>query len=88
MAKEKEYTNSPKMGEVEKNQLDSTGTFLIVNVEDKWRIGMAGRWMTKELFATPEDAEKYIQSKPWELIMNLAGVVAEYLYTVKNNPEK
>ena len=80
--KSKEYSNTPKMGEVQKNQLDNSGTFMIINVEDKWRIGMANRWMTKEVFNTAEEAQKYIDSKPWELIMNLAGTIAEY---VKNN---
>lgn len=79
MAKKKEYTNTPKLGEIKKNQLDESGTFMIVNIEDKYRIGMAGRWMTDKIFNAPEEAEAYIANKPWELIMNLAGFVAEYV---------
>lgn len=74
----KGYTNVPKTTEVVKNQLDESGTFMIVNVENEWRIGMAGRWLTKKTFRTPEEAQQYINSKPWELIMNLAGSIAEY----------
>lgn len=80
MAKTKKgYTNVPKTTEVVKNQLDESGNFMIVNVEDQWRIGMAGRWMTTKKFKTPEEAQQYINSKPWELIMNLAGSIAEYV---------
>lgn len=75
----KEYTNVPQLGEPVKNQLDKSGTFMIVNVEDKWRIGMSGRWMTMEKFNSPEEAEAYIASRPWDLIMNLAGFIAEYV---------
>lgn len=78
----KEYTNTPTLTEVKKNQLDVSGTFMIVNIEEKWRIGIANRWMTNKIFNTAKEAEEYIQSKPWDLIMNLAGTIAEY---VKNN---
>lgn len=82
-AAEKKYSKVPQLGEPVKNQLDQSGTFMIVNVEDKWRIGMSGRWLTQEKFNTPEEAEAYIASKPWDLIMNLAGFIAEYVVNNK-----
>lgn len=78
MAQEKEYSNIPNLGEVKKSQLDSTELFLIVNVEDKYRIALANHWVTKKEFNTPEEAQAYIDQKPWELIMNMAGVIAQF----------
>lgn len=81
----KEYTNTPKVEEPKITaSLDESETFMIVNIEDKWRIGINGRWMTKEIFKTKEDAQAYINSKPWELIMNLAGMVAEFVKSNNN----
>ena len=80
MAKtKKEYTNVPKTTEAVVSELDTTETFMIVNIEDKWRIGMNGRWMTKRTFNSKEEAQNYINEKPWDLIMNLAGTIAEYV---------
>lgn len=75
----KEYSNVAKLGKVKKSELNRDGIFMIVNVEDKYRIGMAGRWMTNQIFDSSEEAEAYIQNKPWELIMNLAGTIAEFV---------
>lgn len=86
MAKnEKQYSKVPKTSEPKVSQLDSSETFLIVNVEDKWRIGVSGRWVTKKIFNSYEEAQAYIDSKPWDLIMNLAGLIAEYIIKEINN---
>lgn len=80
MAKsKKEYTNTPKMGEVKKTELDENNVFLIVNVEDTYRIALGEHWVTKQVFKTPEEAQKYINSKPWELLMNMAAVMAKFV---------
>ena len=80
MAKRKDYSNVPKTTEVQKNQLDNSENFLIVNVEDKWRIGIANRWVTRQAFSSPEEAQKYIDQKPWDMIMNAAAIMAEFMY--------
>lgn len=80
----KEYSNTPKMGEVKKSQLDESGNFLIVNIEDKYRIALGEHWATKEVFQTPEEAQKYINLKPWELLMNMAAVMAKFVYNEIN----
>lgn len=82
--KKEEYTNVPKTTEAVVSELDTTETFMIVNIEEKWRIGMNGTWMTKKTFKTKEEAQNYINEKPWELIMNLAGVIAEYVVWNEN----
>lgn len=75
----KEYTNTPKMSEVKKTELDENDVFLIVNVEDKYRIALGEHWVTKELFNTSEEAQEYINKKPWELLMNMAAVMAKFV---------
>lgn len=82
----KEYNNVPKQETKIQGSLDESGTFMVVNVEDKWRIGLNGRWLTKEIFASREEAQAYINTKPWELIMNLAGLVAEF--TIWNDKQQ
>lgn len=88
MTKKTNYENVPEVKEVQKNQFDETGTFLIVNVEDKWRIGVAGRWVTKEVFDTPEAAQQYIDQKPWDILMNAMAIMAEFMYKELKNSEK
>ena len=75
----KEYTNTPKMGEVKKTELDENEVFLIVNVEDKYQIALGEHWVTKQIFNTPEEAQQYINQKPWELLMNMAAVMAKFV---------
>lgn len=84
----KKYSNIPQLGEVVKNQLDESGNFLIVNVEDSYRIAMGEHWATKAKFKTPEEAQKYINQKPWELLMNMAAIMAKFVINETNNQNK
>lgn len=84
----KKYSNIPQLGETVKNQLDESGTFLIVNVEDWYRIALGEHWVTKTKFKTPEEAQEYINQKPWELLMNMAAVMAKYVINETNNQNK
>ena len=45
---------------------------------------MAGRWVTKEQFKTKEEAQKYINAKPWDILMNTAAIMAEFMYKELN----
>lgn len=81
----KDYTNEPKMGEVKKSQLDESGNFLIVNMEDTYRIALGEHWATKQVFKTPEEAQEYINNKPWELLMNMAAIMAKFVFNEINN---
>ena len=37
----------------------------------QFKIGVGGEFMSKKVFEKRENAEKYISSRPWELITNL-----------------
>lgn len=39
--------------------------------ENRFRIGACGQYMSDKVFENKEEAESYIDSKPWELIINL-----------------
>lgn len=39
--------------------------------EKQFRIGACSQYMSEKVFDTKKDAESYIDSKPWELIINL-----------------
>lgn len=84
----KEYSNTPKMENTQINEMDQTNTFMIVNVEDKWRIGVAGRWLSRNEFATKEEAQQYINQKPWDLIGNYAATLAEFVVKEMFNQNK
>lgn len=78
---EKKYTNVPEMGEVKKTELDQNDVFLIVNVEDKYRIALGEHWVTMKIFDKPEEAQAYINAKPYELLLNIAAVMAKFVYS-------
>lgn len=78
MAEKKEYSNTPKVGEIKKTQIDNNELFMIVNKEDNYYVGILNHLISKRTFKSPEEAQEYIDSKPWELIFNVAGVIAEY----------
>lgn len=46
--------------------------FDLVKANENYYIGIAGKVISKSSFATKEEAKKYIDSKPWELIINAA----------------
>lgn len=46
--------------------------------EKQFKIGMCGQFVSEKSFTDKEKAEKYISSRPWELITNMVCV------TIKN----
>lgn len=44
-----------------------------------FRIGLAGSIISEKTFKSLETAEKYIASKPWDLIINLVGTTIELM---------
>lgn len=75
----KEYSNIPKIEEFKTNQVEQEDLFLIVNKDDKYLIALTNKIVSKMQFNTIEDARKYVQSKPWELILNATAVMMNYL---------
>lgn len=42
--------------------------------EKQFKVGMCGQFVSEKVFATHEKAEKYIASRPWELITNMVCI--------------
>lgn len=74
-----EKLNDAKISNVQTEQaIEQEEMFLIVSKEGKYFIALGNKIVSKQLFETIEEARTYISSKPWELIMNVAGVICEY----------
>ena len=56
-------------------QVSKEGVFTLVKQEDGVRIVIQNMLASDKVFKTYEDAEKYIKSKPYQLIL-----IASYLY--------
>lgn len=52
--------------------------------EEKYVICIKDELASKEEFNTKEEAEQYIESKPWELIFNLNVYTNQILEALKN----
>lgn len=52
--------------------------------EEKYIICIKDELASKEEFDTKEEAEQYIESKPWELIFNLNVYTNQVLEAIKN----
>ena len=75
----KEYSNIPKIEEFKTNQVEQEDLFLIVNKDGKYLIALTNKIVSKQQFETLEEARAYVQSKPWELILNATAVMMNYL---------
>lgn len=68
-------TTKTTVGEVkvtESNVTKCEEIFDIVKNQSNYFIGVAGKLVSTKSFATKEEAEAYINSKPWELIINVS----------------
>lgn len=45
--------------------------------QDEWVIACPKGKLSEKVFNTPEEAEAYIETKPWDLIVNTTGFIAE-----------
>lgn len=77
----KEYSNTPKVTEIVTNQVEQEEMFLIINRDGKYMIALTNQIVSKKQFETLEEAREYINSKPWELILNTAAVMAKFATT-------
>ena len=61
--------------------------FMIIEVTEtkdekekkKFHIGLAGAIISEKVFSKMESAEKYIASRPWELILGIVGRTFEIM---------
>lgn len=76
----KKEKNGTKYQEVEIKVTDQMKThekdiFLILEHNGVYLIALTNKIVSKSLFNTIEEAEAYIDSKPWELILNATAVM-------------
>lgn len=85
MAKEK-FTNEPTTEIIESNQVEMyEDIFTVINHNGVFMIAVGNQVVSKERFATREEALHYIDCKPWALILNTVAVMIEKLQTLNNN---
>lgn len=51
--------------------------FQVANVQGRYMIAVMDKIVTKKSFETQEEAIEYIDSKPWELIINVTCLISE-----------
>ena len=52
--------------------------------QEEWTIACPKGKMTGKTFKTPDEAKEYIDSKPWDLILSTAGLIAETINEREN----
>lgn len=79
MAKEKKQQDKVQKAQVEVVETNKTERydefFILVQRNDEVRIAVTNKIVTAKTFKTMEDAKKYIDRKPWELIVNTTIVI-------------
>lgn len=81
--KNKEFTGKPLVDVVESNETFEKEMFTIVNHNGEFLIALANNVVSREKFNTREEAEHYIDCKPWELIFNSCALMWQKLDEIK-----
>lgn len=74
---EQKQKNAPQMVQHE--------VFMIVKLDKTYKIAMGQQLIVPHKFKTLKDAKAYIDSKPWELMINSASYLTQFMI---NNQEK
>lgn len=74
MSKEEEYTHKPRVEVTDKVMTSGHDMFTLVTKQGRVMIAVADKIVSKLQFETEEAAINYIDSKPWELLVNVACV--------------
>lgn len=82
-AEQPEKLQEMKMSEIEVDQQEQEDIFLIVRNDKKYLIAITNQIVSRKQFETVEEAREYIQSKPWELILNATAVMMKHLEELK-----
>lgn len=84
MAKESKKMIEPKIKEEQVSKTHNYETiFTIVEQNGNFRIAVANKLISRMNFVTLEEAQSYIDSKPWELIINATCAIYEISLTIK-----
>lgn len=90
MAKKKEkFVKVPKTEVKESVKTHVHDIFIIVEKNEQCFVALGDKIVSKNVFATVEEAKEYVDSKPWELIVNATCAVYEIVLkeTAKNNKQ-
>lgn len=75
--KEKEFTNIPIVKVNDQVTSEQHEVFRLVTQDGKTYVTIDKYMMTKQPFDSVEAAKQYIDSKPWQLIINAACCIQE-----------
>lgn len=67
--------NSPSGKLIEREQMKDT-PFWIIGTEENGYFGTLGKYQITEKFPTKQAVENHVETKVWEIIMKVAGIVA------------
>lgn len=82
--KGEEHTNKPTVNVVESTKTEQKEIFVIVNHNGEFMIALGNNVVSKEKFDSREKAIAYIDSKPWELILNSTAVMMAIINEQQN----
>lgn len=69
---------------VNKFQTVENTPFALIERDGKWGIVMGNQMVSDQYFDTTEEAERFIESKPWSLILVAALTFVDGAYQFKN----
>ena len=69
---------------VNKFQTVENTPFALIEIEGKWGIVMGNQLVSDQYFNTTEEAERFIETKPWSLILVAALTFIDGAYQYKN----
>lgn len=87
MTQKKQNGTEYQQADIKVSELNKThqkDIFLIVEHNGVYLIALTNQIVSKQQFNTLEEAETYVDSKPWELILNATAV----MMTIINNENK
>lgn len=88
--KPEDFTNEAKIRNVKEEivKTEQYDLFTLVNKGKKWFVAIGNNVVTHSTFDRAEQAKKYIDTKPWELILNTCAVMQSMLKQMEENNKK
>ena len=83
-----EKTNKPKVTTTEKISTSGYDMFTLVTKNNSVMIAVADKIVSRHTFKTEETAQAYIDSKPWELLVNVACVCFDLMNKQEETTKK
>lgn len=86
--KDGEFSKEPKVEVTESVKTHQHDIFTIVEKNGNCLIAISNKIISKNSFASIEEAKEYIDSKPWELLINASCAIYDILMADKFNQTK